>query len=176
MYKISANLSESSQNSNIKHVFEWESSPQGLLLEGKAFDWDIRHIEGQRYHILYQNRSYNLEIVEENRAEKRLQIKINGMLLNLQAQDRFDLLLERLGMSQNDQQKVNHIKAPMPGLLLDIKVQEGQEVQKGDVLLILEAMKMENVIKAPADARVKHIKVQKGQSVEKNQLLIEFGH
>ncbi len=64
----------------------------------------------------------------------------------------------------------------MPGLLLDIKVQEGQEVQKGEILLILEAMKMENVIKAPTDARIKHIKVQKGQTVEKNQLLIEFGN
>ncbi len=176
MYKITANLPENTQQSNVKSIFEWESSAEGLLLEGQAFDWDIRHIEGQRYHILHQHRSYNLEVVEENRAEKRLKIKINGSIFHLQVQDRFDLLLERLGMSQNQNQQINHIKAPMPGLLLDIKVQEGQEVQKGEILLILEAMKMENVIKAPTDARIKHIKVQKGQTVEKNQLLIEFGN
>jgi biotin carboxyl carrier protein len=62
----------------------------------------------------------------------------------------------------------------MPGLILDIYVQEKQQVQKGDVLLILEAMKMENAIKSAADGVIKSIKVSKRQSVEKNQLLLEF--
>jgi biotin carboxyl carrier protein len=62
----------------------------------------------------------------------------------------------------------------MPGLILSVAVAEGQEVKKGDPLLILEAMKMENVIKAPADATVKVIKVRKGDSVDKNQVLVLF--
>jgi biotin carboxyl carrier protein len=62
----------------------------------------------------------------------------------------------------------------MPGLIRTIVVAEGQEVKKGDVILILEAMKMENALKSPADLVVKSIKVQQGQAVEKNQLLIEF--
>jgi biotin carboxyl carrier protein len=62
----------------------------------------------------------------------------------------------------------------MPGLVIDVKVTEGQTVQKGETLLILEAMKMENVLKAPADVTMKAIKVQKGENVEKNQVLIVF--
>ena len=70
--------------------------------------------------------------------------------------------------------KLNEIKAPMPGLVVRITVEEGAEVKKGDSLLVLEAMKMENVIKAPGDAVVGKIKVNAGQAVEKNQLLISF--
>jgi biotin carboxyl carrier protein len=69
---------------------------------------------------------------------------------------------------------VNHIKAPMPGLIIDLRVKEGDVVKQNDPLIILEAMKMENVIKSPGDGTVKAVKVQKGNSVEKNQVLIEF--
>jgi biotin carboxyl carrier protein len=62
----------------------------------------------------------------------------------------------------------------MPGLVISILVEEGQEVQKGDSLLILEAMKMENVIKAAGKGVVKSIKVQQKNAVEKNQILIEM--
>jgi biotin carboxyl carrier protein len=70
--------------------------------------------------------------------------------------------------------KVNELKAPMPGLVLDIVVSEGQEVKKGDALVVLEAMKMENILKSPADVVVKKISVKKGTAVEKNQVLVLF--
>jgi biotin carboxyl carrier protein len=70
--------------------------------------------------------------------------------------------------------KVNSIKAPMPGLIIDLKVKDGDAVKTGDALLILEAMKMENIIKSPGEGIVKTVKVKKGDSVEKNQVLIEF--
>ena len=70
--------------------------------------------------------------------------------------------------------KVNELKAPMPGLVLEINVKPGDELQKGDRVLVLEAMKMENVIKAPADATVASIEVEKGKTVDKNQVMIRF--
>ena len=69
---------------------------------------------------------------------------------------------------------VKEIKAPMPGSILNILVEAGQEVKAGDQLLILEAMKMENVIKSPGDGVVAKIHVDEKQSVEKNQVLISF--
>ncbi len=62
----------------------------------------------------------------------------------------------------------------MPGLIIDLRVKDGDAVMPGDPLLILEAMKMENMIKASAAGIVKSVKVKKGDSVEKNQVLIEF--
>jgi biotin carboxyl carrier protein len=62
----------------------------------------------------------------------------------------------------------------MPGMVLSVSVAEGQQVQKGDPLLVLEAMKMENVIKSPGEGTVKSIAVKAGAAVEKNALLIRF--
>ena len=70
--------------------------------------------------------------------------------------------------------KINDLKAPMPGLIVDIKVQVGDTVKKGDTILILEAMKMENILKASGDGKIKAIKISIKQNVEKNQVMIEF--
>lgn len=69
---------------------------------------------------------------------------------------------------------VNAIKAPMPGLVLNINVEVGQEVEENDSLLVLEAMKMENNFASPRAGKIKSILVEKGQAVDKGQLLIEF--
>ena len=89
-------------------------------------------------------------------------------------QDKFDLLLEKMGMNNANAGNVISIKAPMPGLIIDLKVKDGDAVKHNDPLIVLEAMKMENIIKSPGDGVVKSVKVTKGESVEKNQILIEF--
>ncbi|WP_445724287.1 biotin/lipoyl-containing protein, partial [Flavobacterium sp.] len=66
------------------------------------------------------------------------------------------------------------IKAPMPGLILEINVEVGQSVKENDPLLILEAMKMENSFLSPRDGVIKSIAVEKGNAVDKGQLLVEF--
>ena len=83
-------------------------------------------------------------------------------------------MLHSLGMDNLASKKVADLKAPMPGLVLEIAVKVGQEVAKGDTLLILEAMKMENVIKSPTDGVIKSIAVNKADTVEKNQLILNF--
>ena len=77
-------------------------------------------------------------------------------------------------MSNVNSAKVNDLKAPMPGLIVDIKVKVGDTVKKGDIILILEAMKMENVLKATGEGIIKAIKIAPKQNVEKNQVMIEF--
>ncbi|MBQ7872153.1 MAG: acetyl-CoA carboxylase biotin carboxyl carrier protein subunit [Oscillospiraceae bacterium] len=67
------------------------------------------------------------------------------------------------------------VNAPMPGTILDIKVQNGQSIKKGDLLVILEAMKMENEIYAPCDGNVTSVNVRKGDSVETQALICTIG-
>lgn len=67
------------------------------------------------------------------------------------------------------------VKAPMPGTILDIKVNVGDSVKSGDVLCILEAMKMENEIMAPKDGKVVAVNTSKGASVNNGDALISLG-
>lgn len=145
-----------------------------LILDGEPLAWSVAALGDGRYHILYEGRSYNAELVEADYAAKTLSLKINGQRIELQVRNRFDLLLEKMGMSNAAIAKVNELKAPMPGLIVDIRVQPGQVVQKGDSLLVLEAMKMENILKAPADCTVGSIKVTLRDNVQKGQVLVQF--
>ena len=69
---------------------------------------------------------------------------------------------------------VNSIKAPMPGIIIDLKIEKGQKVKKGDTLIILEAMKMENAIICPKNTIIKEVYTSVGETVDKNKLLIDF--
>ena len=79
-----------------------------------------------------------------------------------------------MGFSVGSSKHIDLIKAPMPGLILEINVVVEQKVKEDDPLLILEAMKMENVLTSPREGIIKNIAVEKGDAVEKNALLIEF--
>jgi acetyl/propionyl-CoA carboxylase alpha subunit len=155
----------------------WEvdyRAADNVTLNGQAFAWDIADLGDGRFHVLHEGRSYNAEVVSTDYAAKNIVLKINGQRIELNAKDRFDLLLERLGMSNAAAAKVNELKAPMPGLIVDIRVEAGQTVQKGDPLLVLEAMKMENILKAPADGIVSTLKVTLRDNVQKGQVLVKF--
>ena len=164
MYKATVN----------KKNFDIIQNENGLTINGSFLPWDIAELSGGRFHILINNKSYRAEVVKADHATKSFSIKVNGEIYLVELKDRFDLLLEKMGMKNGAAGKVNNIKAPMPGLIIDLRVKEGDKVMPGDALLILEAMKMEHMIKASAQGIVKTVKVKKGDSVEKNQVLIEF--
>lgn len=154
--------------------FEISPSEDGLLVNGSPLAWDVVKIADGYFHILYNNQSYRAEVIRTDAAAKTFTFKINNHTYTVALQDKFDLLLEKLGMNNAAGNKVNLVKAPMPGLIIDLKVKPGDTVAKNDPLLILEAMKMENILKSPGEGVVKTVKVKKGDSVEKNQVLIEF--
>ena len=159
---------------NEQQAFEVETKNETTTLNGQPFAWDLVALDNGHFHIIKDDRSFNAEVVEANYADKSFKIKVNETIYNVAAKDRFDLLLEQMGINNSTKNKVNNLKAPMPGLILDIKVQVGDVVKAGDVVLVLVAMKMENALKSSGDGVVKSIKVNKGDSVDKNQVLIEF--
>ena len=88
--------------------------------------------------------------------------------------DELDQRLDRMGFSSTSTKHIKEIKAPMPGLVLEVAVKEGQEVKEGERILILEAMKMENSIMIHTTAIIKRIAVTPGQAVDKGQVLVEL--
>jgi len=157
-----------------KHDFNFEKTQGTWQLDGKDVAFDMIEINKTCFSVLKDNKSYNVEIVNHNVAEKSFQIKVNQTIYNLTVKDKYDELLHQLGLDKAMVSKVSNIKAPMPGLVLNILVEDGQEIKKGDALIVLEAMKMENILKSPTDGKVKKVAVKKGVAVEKGQILIEF--
>lgn len=147
----------------------------GTFLHGKKEESaDIIKVSENRLHLIVNHRSYTAELIEAIPAEKKFRVRINGNNYTVELKDKYDELLQQLGMDKMLSAKVNDLKAPMPGLVLDVLVKEGQQIKKGENLLVLEAMKMENNLKAVSDAVVKKVKVGKGARVEKNEILIEL--
>jgi len=142
--------------------------------EGNDFNWDCIEVKEGRFHILFKGRSLVADVIEANTNQKMFIIRINNNNYSVQIKDKYDELLQSLGMDMLNNQKESDIKAPMPGRVLDIMLDIGSSVVKGESVLVLEAMKMENVIKSPTDGVVKRITVEKNQAVEKNEVLIEF--
>ena len=135
---------------------------------------DITKNQDGTYHLIYQDKSYNIEPLNVNLEKKHLSILVEGQKFEIQLADEYDQLIEKLGFSLNAAPVFKNIKAPMPGLVLEIMVKPGDQVTSGDALLILEAMKMENVLKAPGDGIVKEVMVQTKDAIEKGAVLIEM--
>ena len=135
---------------------------------------DIIEVKEGIFHIIKDNKSYNAEVLKANLEEKSFVIRVNGNKYTVQIKDKYDHLLKELGLETLTVSKVKDIKAPMPGLVVDVRHNEGDSVQKGDALVVLQAMKMENILKSPTDAVIKKIHIKKGDAIEKNQIMITF--
>jgi len=169
MYSITVNGNKSIKTDlKLTHT-HYEGTLNDALIKG-----DLMKINSYQYHILHNGKSYNIDVIKLNKEEKTLVLKVNSVKFTLQLKDKYDELLHSLGLDNLAAKKVNEIKAPMPGMVLKVLVTEGQEIKKGDALLVLEAMKMENILKSPTDGIIKKIAAIKGVAVEKNQLLIQF--
>jgi len=124
--------------------------------------------------VLLDNKSYTATVEKVDTKAKELVLKIDGQPYTVAIKEPIDQLLSSMGLDLKSMQKVEPVKAPMPGMILKVLVEPGQQINKGDGLLILEAMKMENVLKATGPATVKAIKINECTAVEKGTVLIEL--
>ncbi len=157
-------------NSDVIEFFPLENTP----LEGNDFKIEIINKENRTLRIASNGKKYEARLLSLDKATKKVSLKINGNRFQVELTDQYDDLLKSMGMGIGVVQKVNELKAPMPGVVFEIKVNIGDEIKKDDPILVLEAMKMENILKSPIDATIKSILVNKGDTVEKNKVLIEF--
>ena len=126
------------------------------------------------FNLIRNNRSVNAKLLESDITGKEVKIEVDGETFELVIKDELDQMLDSMGFSTVSSKHIKEIKAPMPGLVLEVAVKEGQEVEEGEKILILEAMKMENSIMIHTNARIKRIAVSAGQAVDKGQVLVEL--
>ncbi|RYD56086.1 MAG: acetyl-CoA carboxylase biotin carboxyl carrier protein subunit [Sphingobacteriales bacterium] len=139
-----------------------------------AVNWDAQVQPNGLISVLYNNKSYTAVVEKVDTKNKELTLRINGQPHKITIEEPIDQLLKSMGLDLKAMQKIEPVKAPMPGMILKVLVEPGQQINKGDGLLILEAMKMENVLKATGTATVKAIKVDERTAVEKGAVLIEL--
>ncbi|MFY0591363.1 acetyl-CoA carboxylase biotin carboxyl carrier protein subunit [Roseivirga sp.] len=161
------------QSSNEEKI-SLEFNGDQLICNGHPFNWSLNKKNNSTYLIIKDNQSFRAEVLSIDYQTKSATIKVNKSVFEIELKDKMDLLLAKMGIDNLNTTVVNDLKAPMPGLIFQILVEIGQEVKKGDQLVILEAMKMENVLKAQGDGVVQSIEISKGNSVEKGQVLIKF--
>jgi len=149
----------------------------GRVIEGKSLnmqDVQLKEEMDGTYLFIVNGKSYHVDEVHLDLDKKTLRCKIDSKLYDLSLVTAFDQMIEGMGFEDASATEVNEVKAPMPGLVFDILIKVGQEVETDEPLMILEAMKMENIIKSPKSGKIKSIRVSKSASVEKNAVLIEF--
>jgi biotin carboxyl carrier protein len=143
-----------------------------VTVNGKTYSIDFDSICDQPvYSLLLDQRSYEAYVYP---VEEEWQVLLHGRFFPARVEDEREKLLRAAAQSELSEQTEFQLKAPMPGLVITVPVAEGQAVQKGEVLLILESMKMQNELKAPRAGTVIRIRVGSGERVEQRQTLLSL--
>jgi len=141
-----------------------------MIVNGKTYEVDFETVSGQPvYSLIVDGKSHEAYVRE---TDDEWQVLLRGRLYPVKVEDEREKRLRAAAGGGVAETGEYHLKAPMPGLVVAIPVAEGQEVKKGQVLLILESMKMQNELKSPRDGTVNRIKVKAGESVEQKQALL----
>ena len=135
---------------------------------------DLVQLSPTEFNLIKDHRCVNAKLESVDATGKKIMIEIEGETFAIEIKDELDQELEKMGFGLAASKQIKEIKAPMPGLVLEIAVTNGQDVNQGDKILILGAMKMENSIMSQSCARIKKVTVVSGQAVEKGQVLVEL--
>lgn len=149
------------------------SEDGSLHIDNVKVEHDLIQVSNQEYHLLLNNKSYTILVDDIDQATGDLKITVNGRSFDAKLSYKIEQLLKSMGM-ETGKKVQKDVKAPMPGLVLNVLVEEGQEVNEGDDLVILEAMKMENALKAPQSGVIGAVSVTQQDKVDKNQVLVSY--
>ena len=143
---------------------------QQVEVDGVPYDIDFEEVsENTVYSLLANHQSYDALVYE---GDEGWQVLLLGSQYIFQVEDEREKRL-RASLGGGIAENVDfHLKAPMPGLIVDLPVSDGQDVDKGDVLVILESMKMQNELKSPRSGKVSRVRVKPGDSVEQRDTLL----
>jgi biotin carboxyl carrier protein len=141
-----------------------------VSVDGKIYEVDFESVSGQPvYSLIVDGKSHEGYVAQ---AEDQWQVLLRGRLYPISVEDEREKRLRSAAGGGVAETGEFHLRAPMPGLVVAIPVEEGQEVKRGQVLLILESMKMQNELKTPRDGTIGRVRVKGGDTVEQKQILL----
>lgn len=144
-----------------------------LTLNEEQFSYSIKRLSSNNYILSIKDKSFLCTVIDHKNSS--FEILVNGNLIKVIAHSLISDKAEELLKSQIQSHSSGMIvRAPMPGLILKIKKQNGDSVERGETIMILEAMKMENEIRAPISGTLTLNSIEEGTSVEKNAKLFEI--
>ncbi len=145
-----------------------------IVLDSNLSESRVTKVSDNEYQVRLAGKNFVIDLEDYNPNTREFSCKVDGVTFKGKGMTDLDLLVDKLGFRAKSKSNAKEIKAPMPGLVLDILTAVGEEKEPGDNILILEAMKMENILKAEGEGKVVEILVKKGDSVQKGQLLVRF--
>lgn len=148
-------------------------SPDKILCNGKEIEIKSHVLGESRSLLLINGQSHEVDI-RANGYDTHKTVFMRGMEIPVTIEDFHLAQLRKTAGLKSGAAMDKTLRAAMPGLVLEVKVEPGDSVQKGQPLLIIEAMKMENIIKSQGEGVIKSVLVSQGKSVEKNDKLLEF--
>ncbi len=139
---------------------------------------DLEHFDviadHRKHNAIFNHKSLSIETLAADFNNRNYTVAVNGNRYEVKIENGLDALIANMGLSLGNDSIHDEIHAPMPGMILEVNVAEGDEVKKGDFLCVLEAMKMENTLSAPRDGIIKSVNISKGETVDKGKLLLEL--
>lgn len=143
---------------------------RSVMVDGVTYQVDFDSVHGQPvFSLLVDGKSYESYVYL---GDEDWNVLMHGTLYRVTVEDEREKRLRAQSGGNIAERGEYHLKAPMPGLIVTIPVSEGQKVERGDVLVILESMKMQNELKSPRDGTVTRLRVKRGDSVEQRQTLL----
>ncbi|MBS1493096.1 MAG: biotin/lipoyl-binding protein [Bacteroidetes bacterium] len=168
--------------SNYQTNITGQTDTNGIILNGnneflfndKNYTFEYKILDKSILLLRINDKNYivEYELNEDERENNEFTFNIDSHKITMVCKNELDILVDKIAGGKKDKKQKNDIISPMPGVILKMNVKEGDEVKKGDVILVLEAMKMENEIKAIRDCKIKKINVEEKKSVNKNELLV----
>lgn len=143
-----------------------------VTYDDESLSYSLERVGAGSYSLIVGQRSAS--VLVESIGPKQYRITVDGHSRTVRLKDEQDLLLEELGLEEMAAAGEEEIRAPMPGLVLEVRVTPGQMVEEDDGLVVVEAMKMENELRSPTAGEIKTVHVAAGDTVDKDQLLIEL--
>jgi len=141
-----------------------------IRIGDRLLEVDFESVSGQPvFSLILDGKSYESFVYQ---GEEGWDVQLRGRQYQAKVDDEREKRLKAAAGGGNMEGGEFHLKAPMPGLVVAILIEEGLTVKKGQVMLILESMKMQNELKAPRDGVMGRIRVKAGESVEQRQTLL----